>query len=219
MRQTKELSDSLLISLIIICVIALTFILTKKYFSETVIIPVQKIQGFDELRIQKPHSLGKKNGVKFIYFYNYDCSYCKDIHSDISKIFEKFRDDVSFYFLNVFETENQVLYKSAIASQCVINFEGDRFLDFGAQIFKNVPGIEETDKFSIENYITLPPDDYKVIERCISHEQTRSEVENIQKIVDFYNIDATPSFIIEDHLINGKLDYSVLNAMLEELAK
>lgn len=195
---------------------AIVFITAQKYFPKTILLPVEKIEHLQMSASDKAFELGAKDGLKFIYIYSYDCKYCYEMNDVIENIYENYKNEVSFYFLNKLHLDNQTIFEISIFSECMLNYDLKNYFKASGFIYEQL--LNNTLKVSSSNIINkyweLTSKDEKVSE-CISLEETFSTIHNKNELIKSYEIIETPAIIINNNLLKGVIDYKVLESIIE----
>ncbi|RSL35102.1 DsbA family protein [Salibacterium salarium] len=181
----------------------------------------------DRPSIEDQPTLGDETApVSVVEFGDYKCPACKSWGETVFPLLEETylnsSDDVSFTYINtLFHGEESEL--AALASESVWEENPDSFWTFHKTIFDNQPDQQNHD----ERWITSEslgdmagslengPDAEQVVED-VENGTFADEVETDQNVVQEYDIELTPSIMVNGTLLEDPFDWEELNAEIEE---
>ncbi|MDZ7807123.1 MAG: thioredoxin domain-containing protein [Gracilimonas sp.] len=194
----------------------IVFVTTQKYFPKIILLPIERIDDVNISETDKAYKVGANDGLKFIYIYSYDCKYCYEMNNNIEKLFKKYNDKVSFYFLNKAKLDDKLIFEASIFSECMLNYEFENYFKANDFIYDKVltNNLINFDYSISEEYWGENIKNEKVSE-CVSLQETFSSVHNNHKLVGSFEINETPAIIIDNKLLKGSISYNILDTVVE----
>jgi len=150
-------------------------------------------------------SLGDPNApVKVIEFSNYNCGHCKNFALNQSADFiKKYVDTGKVYFTSYPYpwNEQDITYNASLASFCA----GDQnvYFDFQELVFSSVTNPDDYSNEKLVDYAKRAGADTELFEACMQDPNLAERINDTKALGATYNVQGTPSFIV-----NGTLVYS-----------
>jgi len=152
-----------------------------------------------------------KSKVTFLVITDYECDMCREYKFAFDTIFERYKSDIRFGFVNY----SSYVTPSALASECANNQE--KFWIFNDLAFSSKKILDTTDIFKIAQSMNL---NIKKFRKDYFDESTAKKLdENIMKLRAL-GIYGTPTVIINDQIIfNSSSMKDIIGALEEEIRK
>jgi protein-disulfide isomerase len=162
-------------------------------------------------------SIGDPNApVKVLEFSNYTCSHCKTFALNQSADFIRDYVDTGMVYYTSYPypwNEQDITYNASLAAYCAA--DQDIYFAYKDQIFSKVVGPNDLSDEKILDYAKLAGADINAFETCLNDPLLAERVAETKALADSYNVQGTPSFIV-----NGTLAYSNnLNQAVEAAIK
>jgi protein-disulfide isomerase/uncharacterized membrane protein len=152
--------------------------------------------------------------VVVIEFSDYMCPACRKSHKIAESIKKKYGNRIHWVFKDYPLEQHEGADRMAEAAHCA-NDQG-KFWQYQDFLFlsENKPGPEEFKQYAQR----LGLDENKIM-KCINNRKYRSKVEENVKHGKEIGISATPTFIINGHMISGALSHEKFEELIEEALK
>lgn len=163
--------------------------------------------------------------VSIVEFGDYKCPSCKawgeTVFPQLEKEFIK-KGKASFSYINVlFHGEESTL--AALASESVYKQDPDSFWAFHNAVFAQQPETQQHDNQWVtpEKLVeiakeTAPEIDLKQLEEDINTEGTKEEVKKDDDLVKEFNVELTPTIIINGVMVEDPFDYEAIVSLIEK---
>ncbi|MCD9186985.1 MAG: thioredoxin domain-containing protein [Pyrinomonadaceae bacterium] len=169
--------------------------------------PQSESQNFDNL--ESPSKGAKNAKITIIEFSDFHCRYCKESEKIIKKVLMEYGENIRFIYKHLPLQINKQGILPAIASHCA-NSQG-YFWEFHDSLFNS-------DDLSSDFVKKIARDkglDLSKFDSCLTSENSRFAVLNDLKEAKQLGITATPSFIINDRIYVGRLDFDEFKDIIE----
>ncbi|MBM7713564.1 protein-disulfide isomerase [Bacillus thermophilus] len=176
--------------------------------------------------IEQQPTMGKTDApVSIVEFGDYKCPSCKawgeTVFPQLEKEFIQ-TGKATFSYINVlFHGEESTL--AALASESVYKQDPDSFWAFHNAVFAQQPETQQHDNqwVTSEKLVeiakeTAPEIDLKQLEEDINTEGTKEEVKKDDDLVKEFNVELTPTIIINGVMVEDPFDYDAIVSLIEK---
>lgn len=140
--------------------------------------------------------------IHIVQFIDYECNYCKEMHDNLEIVKEKF--DVNLQTIHYPFISDDSIKKSKIAT-CI----GNNNID-GLLYSLSIPDIKnELQKMDMD--IDL--------EDCVNNDEIHSLVKEDFELATAYNVNTTPTFIINGYKLQGSISTADFESLLTQIQK
>lgn len=157
--------------------------------------------------------------VRIIEFTDFQCPYCKVLHTSIRELMDQMGDKVYLVFKNFPLSFHGQAENAALAGACA-NAQG-KFLPFADKLFNSQEDWGQTSgtqKFKL--YARQLGLDVNAFNKCLDEKQFAEKISQDKAEGAKFNISGTPSLFINGQFTGGALSFDDLKKMVdEELAK
>ncbi|WP_340084972.1 DsbA family protein [Siminovitchia sp. FSL H7-0308] len=176
--------------------------------------------------IEQQPTMGETDApVSIVEFGDYKCPSCKawgeTVFPQLEKEFIQ-TGKATFSYINVlFHGEESTL--AALASESVYKQDPDSFWAFHNAVFAQQPETQQHDNqwVTSEKLVeiakeTAPEIDLKQLEEDINTEGTKEEVKKDDDLVKEFNVELTPTIIINGVMVEDPFDYDAIVSLIEK---
>jgi protein-disulfide isomerase len=150
--------------------------------------------------------------VKIVEFFDYQCTYCRTTHQNLSELKRIYGESISIYYKHYPLLNNDTSYRLAGAAECAR--EQRQFEPFHNAVFENQQhlGVIPIDSLAIVFNIADPT----LFNSCMNEERYSQVISNHTAIAAETEISSVPVTIINGRRINGAVPIDVLSQVIEE---
>jgi predicted DsbA family dithiol-disulfide isomerase len=189
--------------------------IVQKYFPSLV-----KTAGEQSRGITENNTMGDPNApIKIIEYGDFQCPYCLQFWQETEpQLIEEYINNGTVYFeFRAFPVVGPESYSAAEGAYCA----GDqgKFWEYHDTLFTNWTG-ENVGDFTHEKLIEYADSlalDMEVFEQCLSEGAHKATVEQDRAEGEADHVNATPTFLINGHLVEGAQPFEVMKHIIEEL--
>lgn len=156
--------------------------------------------------------------IKMAIFSDFECPSCKALSEEIPALLEKYKGkiDISYYFYpldqscnpNIKREMHRFACKAAYAAVCMPSTD---FYQIHETIFKNQ---EKFESGFVDEYIKN-----NKLDQCVNSPETKDKVVKLIAAASSFNIESTPTFIINGVKIEGVLPLDQMQIIFDEILK
>lgn len=182
-----------------------------------------------DYKIKKPspkddHWSGDKN-VRYVWveYSDFECFYCKNIHSNLIKLTNQYKGKIAWVFRQFPLQGHPKAQKSAEAAECAAGLAGnDGFWKMADLIFEKMPVMELSDLPNLASQIGLNKNSFS---QCLNSGKFEKKVKDQLKEAEQIGIQATPTGVIYDlktgksKPVRGALPFEALKNEIENFLK
>ena len=147
--------------------------------------------------------------VTIVEFSDFECPFCNQVQSVLKQIIDTYGKDVRLVFKHLPLEGHRNSFPAARAAYCAA--EQDRFWQFHDALFSkgdlSPPVLEQ-----IASDLGLAPARFHT---CFNSEQSRAAIVKDLETAKLFQIDSTPSFIVNGKLIKGALSFADFQRIIE----
>jgi protein-disulfide isomerase len=151
-----------------------------------------------------------KAAVTIIEFADYECPYCQQIHAVLAKVEADYKDKVAFAYKDSPLPMHTHAQKAAEAAHCA-GTQG-KYWEYHDSLFENRK-LEIAQLKDAARSLSL---DTEAFDKCLDSGETAGIVKSQLTEAMTYNIQGTPSFLINGRFFEGVLTYDQLRTAIEE---
>jgi protein-disulfide isomerase len=148
--------------------------------------------------------------VTIVEFADYECPYCQQIHAVLEKVEADFKDKVAFAYKDTPLPMHSHAEKAAEAAHCA-GTQG-KYWEYHDSLFENKK-LEIAQLKDAARSLNL---DAEAFDKCLDSGETAGIVKSQLTEATTYNIQGTPSFLINGRFFEGVLSYDQLRTAIEE---
>lgn len=176
--------------------------------------------------IENQPTIGEPNAaVSIVEFGDYKCPSCKAWGETIYPMLEEefiSKDKAKFSYINVLFHGKESI-RASLASESVYKQDPESFWAFHKAIFDAQPAMQNhddewvtTEKLVEIAKIHAPNVDLQQLEEDINSEDTMEEVEIDDRLVKDFNVQFTPTIIINGVMLEDPFDYEAIVSLIEK---
>lgn len=148
--------------------------------------------------------------VTIVEFSDFECPFCNQVQSTLKQIEERYGKDVRLIFKHFPLEGHRNSMPAARAAYCAAR--QDRFWQFHDRLFSkrdlSPPGLEQ-----IASELGLSLSSFQA---CLNSEQSRAAIVKDLEAARLFQIDSTPSFIVNGKLVKGALSFADFQRIIEQ---
>ena len=148
--------------------------------------------------------------VTIVEFSDFECPYCNQVQATLKQIIESYAKDVRLVFKHLPLEGHRNSLPAARAAYCAA--EQDRFWQFHDALFAkrdlSPPALEQ---IASDLGLGIPK-----FQACFNSERSRTAVVKDLEAAKRFQIDSTPSFIVNGKLIKGALSFADFQKIIEQ---
>ncbi len=157
--------------------------------------------------------------IKIVEFSDFQCSFCKTLHSTVTKIVEEYKDKAIYVYKHFPLNFHPQAENAALASECA-NEQG-KFMSYANKLFaaqNDWSKSQGTAKF--KTYAQELKLNATQFNSCLDEKKYLNKVKNDFEEGRIFNVSGTPAIFINQQFKNGVVSYDTLKEIIEqELAK
>ena len=169
---------------------------------------------YPDINTPKPVFGNPQAAVKVVEFSDVQCPACKSAYSTVEQIKSEFKDRISFeYYHYPLRVVHPYAQKAAEAVECA-NDQG-KFWEYLDVAFAQSPHLQKKNLKIVAGQVGLDTEKFNA---CLDSGAKRKVVEGDIKLGDVRGIQGTPTFFINDKLLDN-WDYAAFKAAIERELK
>jgi predicted DsbA family dithiol-disulfide isomerase len=147
--------------------------------------------------------------VTIVEFSDFECPYCNQAQSTLKQIMESYGSDVRLVFKHMPLDGHRNSLPAARAAYCAA--EQDRFWQFHDALFasRNLSAAR-LDEIAVELGLGMPK-----FRACLNSEQSRNAIVKDIEAARLFQIESTPSFVVNGQVIKGALSFADFQRIIE----
>jgi protein-disulfide isomerase len=151
-----------------------------------------------------------KAPVTIVEFADYECPYCQQIHAVLEKVEADYKDKIAFAYKDTPLPMHSHAEKAAEAAHCA-GTQG-KYWEYHDALFEGRK-LETAQLKDTARSLNL---DGEAFDKCLDSGETSEIVKSQLSEATTYNIQGTPSFLINGRFFEGVLTYDQLRTAIEE---
>lgn len=204
-----------ILTIIMVCsaIIIIGLVLQKEFLKEKHnISELPYIYGWKNMGVNAYQRGNEKAQVKILYFFDYQCIYCKELDKKLAKVFEKYSENINLKYIHLTLIDPEYSYKKSLASECARMQK--TFKPFHDIIFKEQSLSDQISFEELANKVGIS--NKKKFLTCIKNEKAIDILNNHIAISNELNLDSVPTLIINGRIIKGAPSLKQLEYLIEQ---
>jgi len=214
--ETKEKISLTFTALLVFCALIITgFVIRQEFFLPEPQPEIQKIENWQQLDFNGQRIGPEDASVQIVEFFDYQCPYCKDVHTVVKNIRQKYPANVSVRYEHFPLSNHDYAFEAAVAVECA--GKQNKFNDYHDLLFINQDRIANLryDSLAIEAGV----ENIDSFNSCLESKKTSPIIESGLDLAEQLGINGTPTFLINGKLISGALSEQMLEGFIQEVIK
>ena len=220
----KTLLPSVFTVLLVCCALVITALVIRREFfldeTKTVFIEDEEIltevvwQAASGFETREQGSLVKQ--VTIVVFYDYECSFCREIHPTLVAIQAKYPYEVGIIYRHLLIPYHNTAYPAAVAAEC--SAAQGYFQVYHAELFARQDALAHLNWVQMARRVGVP--DLALFQRCLTHAVPADKIKADYRLAEDLGIDEIPTIIVNGKLFTGVLSVAQLDVIVQrELAQ
>lgn len=196
--------------LLVICALIVTSLLLKKEFFNNKESAISTLTNWEYL-IDGGKSIDAQK-IYIIEFFDYQCPYCGILDATLDSIKSKFKNKVEMIRYHLPLSIHPLAYRLAIASECAKIQNNSE--SFHKALMENQYRLNSINIIELARQIGIR--DLTQFQTCVDEEQTSNIILNNIKLAKDFNINSTPTLVINDIMILGMADLNTIEKIIQD---
>ena len=215
----KNTFSSVLTTVLVICAVTITALLVRREFfspddlTESDPSPVRELDVDAWLQASENGIILGSNTakVKIVEFYDYECSFCREIHPTLEEIRRKYPAEVAIVHRHFPLPFHTTAYPSAIAAECA-HSQG-WFEVYHKALFEQQGLSASLDWIGLARVVGMP--DLPRFRECVEQRVPSEKIDDDLRLGESLAITAIPTLIVERKLFQGVLTTAELDEIVQ----
>lgn len=173
--------------------------------------------------IENQPTLGNEDApVQVVEFGDFKCPSCKAWSEQVyPQLIEEYvnNGNVSFSHINVL-FHGQESYLASLAAEAVYQQNPDVYWDFHKAIYDEQPAAHDAEWVTVDKMAEIASEvggiDVEQLRTDIQEETVADQVNQDAELVEQFNVELTPSIMVNDTMVEDPFDYEAIKALIEE---
>lgn len=173
--------------------------------------------------IEDQPTIGEEGAsVSVVEFGDYKCPSCKQWSDQVyPQLVEDYVEsgEVNFSFINVL-FHGQESYLASLASEAVYSQNPEAYWDFHKEVFNRQPADHNAAWVTVDAMVEIASGiegiDTEKLRSDIEDEVHADQVEQDHQLVQDYEVELTPSIMVNETMVEDPFDYEVISNLIEE---
>jgi protein-disulfide isomerase len=148
--------------------------------------------------------------VRLVEFGDYQCPYCRQVHSDVNRLLSEYGAKLSFTFMDLPLSMHEHAQKAAEAAQCA-GAQG-KYWEFHDAAFEG----NDLDVPHLKNHARRLGLDAAQFDKCLDSGEQAAAVAKQAAEGGRFRVSGTPSFFVNGHALAGAAHYDTLREMIDK---
>ncbi|HMN24908.1 MAG TPA: thioredoxin domain-containing protein [Ignavibacteriaceae bacterium] len=209
----KIKTENIFTGILVICALIVTILFLRKEFSSNNSkLNISIVENWKELISEDEKANSEYPKVYLIEFFDYECSYCSILDATLDTIQSKYGNKIKIIRYHFPLNIHPLAYRIAIAAECAGT--QDVFDSYHKELMANQYKLNSINFTEVARLIGIK--DIEKFQKCVNEEETADVISHDVQLAKKFNVNGTPTLIINNKMISGVVDSKEIEEIIKE---